>query len=167
MPLATPPLASHTPLSLEFERLINRQLGGQSRVQVTQVDLYDVPDLHALFNAKRDEFSFEGKGTKTIWVFHGTREENIRPIMTGGFKVGGVDIAVANGRAFGTGVYTAVGPSTPMGYGLGTNKVILAQALVGRDQEDSFTPGQHPDWRIFKTKDQMLPRYVNATTTHV
>ena len=143
--------------------MVSRQLGRQNRVRVTQVDLYDVPDLHSQFIAKREEFSFVDPvhGTKTIWVFHGTREENIRPIMTGGFKVGGIDVEVANGRAFGTGVYTAVGPRTPMAheYSRGANKVILAQALVGRVDEDSFTgPDWAPDWRIYKTKEQLLPR---------
>ena len=154
----------HSPpniLHAEFERLVNRHLGRSSSVRVTQVDFYDIPELHAQFKAKREEFNFGGKGTKTVWVFHGTRVENILPIMTGGFKVGGTDgVAVANGRAFGTGVYTAVGPRTPMGYGKGAKQVILTQALVGNVDEDSITPSAHPDWRIYKTKEQLLPRYV-------
>ena len=50
-----------------------------------------------------------------------------------------------------------------MQFGADTNKVIFAQALSGADQDDSFSPhggGRKKDWRIFTTKEQLLPRQV-------
>jgi hypothetical protein len=50
-----------------------------------------------------------------------------------------------------------------MQFGADTNKVIFAQALSGADQDDSFSPrggGRTKDWRIFTTKEQLLPRQV-------
>ena len=96
-----------------------------------------------------------------MWVFHGSAQRNILPIMTGGFKIGGQDIGVANGSVYGQGVYTAIGPNTPMQYA-GGNQVVLALALPGAEGAqgvgDSWRP--HQDWCIFKTKVQVLPRYV-------
>lgn len=96
----------------------------------------------------------------TIWVFHGTDLTNVGPIFEDGFKVGGRDISVANGSAFGHGVYTACGPRDPLAYGR-NQVVILAMAVKGRhgvsEGWDSWTPPSRPDWVVFKSGDQLLP----------
>ena len=47
--------------------------------------------------------------------------------MCNGLKVGGVDpgVPVSNGRAYGNGVYTAVGPATPLVHEEKETNVIL------------------------------------------
>jgi len=99
-----------------------------------------------------------------MWVFHGTpQKENIESICVSGFKVGGQGVGIAHGAAYGKGVYTAKGPSTPLGYGQDAKAVILCKALSGKrgnkaEEHDSWAPNQ--DWLIFKTAEQLLPVYV-------
>ena len=47
------------------------------------------------------------KDTGEVWVYHGTNDENIQKIMSGGFKVGGIDIGIKvhNGSSYGLGKY--------------------------------------------------------------
>ena len=69
---------------------------------------------------------------------------------------------IANGAAYGHGIYSAKGPQTPMGYGGASHSVILALALPGKQGamgvDDSWTP--RGDWVIFKSGAQLLPKYV-------
>ena len=98
-----------------------------------------------------------------IWVFHGTKEANIEMICCGGFRVAQGN-QVVNGAAYGHGVYTAKGPQTPMGYSErgGAHAVILSLALPGetgqQEKADSWAPSD--DWMIFKTGEQLCPKYV-------
>jgi hypothetical protein len=74
--------------------------------------------------------------------------------------------------AHGRGVYTATGPSTPITFARDCNSVILATGLNGVTgivgQGDNWKPVgkfcrkllQENDWRIFRTGEQLLPRYV-------
>mmetsp|Transcript_15238 Transcript_15238/g.28994 ORF Transcript_15238/g.28994 Transcript_15238/m.28994 type:complete len:95 (-) Transcript_15238:145-429(-) len=86
--------------------------------------------------------------------------------MTQGFKIGGRDVEIRNGSVHGQGVYCATGSSTPLSYG-GGQVVILAEALPGHRgategdrTADSWTPTSCPDWIIFRSSSQLLPRYV-------
>jgi hypothetical protein len=46
----------------------------------------------------KKNFSFDGKGVKEIFVFHGTDDSSIKKIINEGFKVGGSDgIPIKNG----------------------------------------------------------------------
>lgn len=117
----------------------------------------------------RESFAAQGLPTVESLVFHGTPSvENVRNIVTHGFKVGGVDkgVGVAHGSAHGPGVYTAISPSTPQQYARGTNAIILAKGLRGA-QTQSHLKGKHansvcpnPDWIIFRKGCQVLPLYV-------
>lgn len=69
-----------------------------SRPSVTRVDWYRNPQL-----AHRYELMKATVPGSEQLVFHGTKKENIRAIMQQGFKVGGVDVAVAAGQAHGEG----------------------------------------------------------------
>jgi hypothetical protein len=109
------------------------------------------------FESQRQKFERDGKSTESVWVFHGTPLANISNIMSQGFKVGGHGVPIAHGAAHGHGVYTAMGPDTPIGYGNG-NAVILARALVGNNGADSRRA--HGDWIIFNSGSQLLPIYV-------
>eukprot|EP00658_Telonema_sp_P-2_P041060 TRINITY_DN29367_c0_g1_i1.p1 TRINITY_DN29367_c0_g1~~TRINITY_DN29367_c0_g1_i1.p1 ORF type:complete len:597 (+),score=99.06 TRINITY_DN29367_c0_g1_i1:199-1989(+) len=139
-----------------------RKLCGQDKTPI-QIDIYDNRILSAAFHAKRAEFTESGRPADEIWVFHGTKQQNIEPIMQTGFKVGGVDVGVpvVNGAMHGNGVYTALGPNTPMGYG-NCNRVILARAVPGRDGAQGHSDSWRPsgDWIIFARGQQLLPQYV-------
>jgi hypothetical protein len=100
-----------------------------------------------------------------MWVFHGTRLESVKSILTKGFMVGGRDITAVNGTAYGQGVYTAIGPDDPFQYGQNM-VVILAKALPGATGErddgscDCWKPRDKLDWVIFREGKQLLPVYV-------
>ena len=98
-----------------------------------------------------------------MMVFHVTGTENIQSICLESFKVGGQDVAITNGAAYGQGVYTAKGQRTPMcTYGRG-EAVILCKALPCKisnnvGEGDSWAPNE--DWLAFKKAKQLLPVYV-------
>ena len=149
----------------EFNKAVGhymRLMGPCSR-KVTQVDVYESPMVEKAFQDKETSFRAKKIDTKKIWVFHGTAEANIEPICCGGFRVAHGD-QIKNGAAHGHGVYTAKGPQTPMGYAdsTGCGAVILSLALPGttgqQGQADSWTP--RGDWMIFKTGEQLCPKYV-------
>lgn len=149
-----------------------------SAQKVTKVEYYDNPALTQKFEATRQRFKQSGKDANPIWVFHGSAKENLPKIMEGGFKVGGKDypssqywkggkFPVANGTAYGQGVYSATGPNTPMGYSRQSTAIILAMALKGEfatskgDGLDSWSNGSAgSDWMIFADDEQVLPVYV-------
>ena len=149
----------------EFNKAVGQymRLMGPSSRAVAQVDVYESPRVEKTFKDKEDEFKRNGIDAKMIWVFHGTAEANIEAICCDGFRVAHGN-QVVNGAAFGNGVYTAKGPQTPMGYSekTGAHAVILSLALPGKigqqGHADSWTP-QH-DWMIFKTGEQLCPKYV-------
>ena len=105
-----------------------------------------------------------GSRPRRFIVYHGTKASNIEGIMTGGFKIGGDDVAVKNGQVHGKGVYAATGPQTPEKYAIDGNKIILARALPGRDGTsatadcDSWKPIR--DYVVFRQGAQLLPEYV-------
>jgi hypothetical protein len=149
----------------EFNKAVGHymRLMGQSSRKVTQVDVYDSPNVEKTFQDKEADFQAKKVDTKRIWVFHGTAEDNIEKICCGGFRVAHGD-QIKNGAAYGHGVYTATGPQTPMSYAdrTGCGAVILSLALPGmtgqQEQADSWVP--QSDWMIFKTGEQLCPKYV-------
>ena len=128
-----------------------------------QVDVYENGPVEAAWAAKRREVEARAGPQAPVWVFHGTAPASVERIMAEGFKVGGRDIGVANGSAYGVGVYTATGPATPIQYGKGAT-VILAVAIEGSQTRaeapgsDSWAP--NGDWIIFRHGAQLLPKYV-------
>jgi len=132
---------------------------GETAPLPRRVDYYESETTSSNFQSKKDEFAKAGIPTKEIWVFYGTfSDENIKRIMSEGFKVGGSQVKIKNGSAYGRGVYTATGPRAPQGYGKKTNKVILARGLVGTEGVHSKTP--QDDWYLFMDGHQLLPVYV-------
>jgi len=137
----------------------------KSQSQVTMVEVYENKTLEMKYLNKQQTFINNGH-TNEVWVFHGTSTSNIKNIMCDGFKVGGKEVPIATGNVYGTGIYSATAPTDPVGYNGGSKKLILSKALTGstgsdikgKDGSDSWTPNR--DWRIFKTGEQLLPRYV-------
>jgi flagellar biosynthesis GTPase FlhF len=58
-----------------------------SAKKVTLVEYYENPGLRTKFEATRQRFELAGKDDKAVWIFHGSKKENIPKIMEGGFKV--------------------------------------------------------------------------------
>jgi len=145
---------------------MNRLLGTTSSVVprvVTQVDVYSNELCEATYASMKEAMP----SSREVWVFHGTGGDGIEGIMQSGFRVAGLDPgapAMRNGNVHGRGVYTATGPNTPMAYSnsAGTNAVILAKALEGnrgrQEIGDCWAP--RGDWLVFKTGEQLLPKYV-------
>jgi len=87
--------------------------------------------------------------------------------------VGGVDIEVMTGQAYGQGVYTATRAADAAKYS-NTRTVVLSIGLLGIhrsanrglghgvNQPDSWTPPSQESWIIFKSAMQLLPVYVIA-----
>ena len=127
------------------------------------IDVYENPTLDARYRATRRRFAAAKKPAQEVVVFHGTSSSNVSKIMLDGFRVGGSDgVPVANGSAYGVGVYTAVGPNTPMNYSRGSPQVILSYALTGEvgsaQSGDSWRP--NGDWHIFRHGNQLKPKWV-------
>ena len=137
---------------------------GSNAAHVKQVDVYESPIVERNYEMKKTSL----KHSRELWVFHGTPNiDAIAAIMSGGFKVGGRDhgVPIAHGDAYGKGVYTATGPKTPIVYaqnGNARNCVILAKALEGvkgrQNVDDCWAPKD--DWLVFKTGEQLVPKYV-------
>jgi hypothetical protein len=145
----------------QLQKLLVSSTSVIRNIRVQQVDVYESPLVERNYAIKKLSMA----QSRELWVFHGTN--NIEAIMSGGFKVGGQDIGVrvVHGSVFGFGVYTATGPNTPMQYARssGENKrVILAKALEGakgpQGTSDCWAPKD--DWLVFKTGEQLLPKYV-------
>jgi hypothetical protein len=137
----------------------------QSQSQkITMVEVYENATLEVAYENKKNDLAAKGRGVNEVWVFHGTKSQNVQLIMADGFKVGGQGVPVATGTKFGQGVYTATSPTDPSTYTRGDKKLILARALVGtsgpdeKSGADSWTPNK--DWRIFRDGAQLLPCYV-------
>jgi cold shock CspA family protein len=137
---------------------------GRDTAYVKRVDVYESPVVERNYEMKKSSL----KQSRELWVFHGTpKVEAITAIMSGGFKVGGRDhgVPIAHGDVYGTGIYTATGPETPIGYaqnGNARNCVILAKALEGVKGRQSVGDCWAPkdDWLVFKTGEQLIPKYV-------
>jgi len=135
---------------------MKRLLTGRE-IQINKIDVYESPSVERNYEAKR----LAMHQSSERWVFHGSGY--VEKIATGGFKVGGqAGVPVIHGARYGHGVYTATGPNTPMGSYARGNCVILAKALEGvrgaQEASDCWAPKL--DWLVFKTGEQLLPKYV-------
>ena len=91
-------------LSMQF-RLAESQFARMTahtgqRQEITSVDVVQNNQLRAVFKAKQKQLEEKGKG-KSLLLFHGTPQANIKPILQNNF-----DLSITtNGRRFGNGVY--------------------------------------------------------------
>ena len=140
------------------------------RVQEVQKIEYEL-NSNVLLRYQQKKLEFAAKDLPTErFVFHGTgQEKNFEAIAEEGFVVGGSlpGVPVANGAAYGKGVYTAIGPATPIQYSGKIAKVILALGLEGAKGDCNYKGQrngnidtisvQGKDWLIFTSSDQLLP----------
>ena len=115
-----------------------------------------------------------------IYVYHGTKNDNVHSICRDGFRVGGVDISSSHGAVYGLGIYTASDPVVSMSYTVGSRNIIVCRALIGNCSAEpimnddnlriskfdyyvaSKIPGLNPDslYYIFFKREFLLPIYV-------
>lgn len=131
--------------------------GGSRCGRVTKVEVAFNQTLIDRYRKKRQKFRSRGVDITEIFVFHGTNPENYDLILRDGFKVGGEEVSISNGAVHGHGVYTATGVSAPMQYAGGANRILLALAIKG-SENDHKSP--RDDWILFKSKEQLLPLFV-------
>ena len=91
-------------LSMQF-RLAESQFARMTahtgqRQEITSVDVVQNNQLRAVFKAKQKLQEEKGKG-KSLLLFHGTPQANIKPILQNNFDLS----KITNGRRFGNGVY--------------------------------------------------------------
>lgn len=143
-----------------YSRLLRSQAADVLRVEAIEYSDGD-GSVAERFRKCREDFAVRGLSTAEIWVFHGTNSAAVRQIIQNGFKVGGTDptVPVRNGASYGKGVYTAVSPGTPMGYGVESRSIILARGIPG-DMNTHHRPHTQPDWYIFRSAAQLLPCYI-------
>lgn len=154
-----------TEFNFAAQQLIRLTGRENSKMSISSIEVYKSPYVESNWRRKREEFAtlfnLDSKHVETVWVFHGTGNGVDKKICETGFRVA-KGSQVLNGTAHGNGVYTAVGPDTPITYssrGQGST-VILSQALIGREGRggDSWKP--RGDWIVFKDAAQLLPKYI-------
>lgn len=164
-----------TEFNFAAQQLI-RLTGKKSFSIISSIEVYKNPIVETKWHQKKQQFATmlntDLKHIETVWVFHGTGTEAMQSICENGFRVPRCESEVAHGAVHGLGVYTAIGPDTPIQYSQcqGSSAAILSQALVGRrgpsprkNQEappdvDSWIP--KGDWIVFKDPAQLLPKYI-------
>ena len=160
--------------AFHFCRLLNKKPCVVVNVELIEYragEISLVNNVQSRFQEKERQISHaHGLGTEAtrkIWVFHGTSSlKAIDSICRDGFQVGGRNVPIRNGAAYGCGVYTSTSPQDPIDYAAGQGRVILAQGIRGQlghnaqSQNDSWTPVNQPSWLIFRDGDQLLPRYI-------
>jgi hypothetical protein len=153
--------------AFQFFTFTNYPIEYVERVEV--IEYGPNSEVRTNYECCRASFAAQGLSTVEALVFHGTPSlDNVRKIVTHGFKVGGKDegVGVAHGSAHGLGVYTAISPSTPQQYGAGSNAIILAKGLRGKQAQNHHTDMKansvcpNADWIIFREGCQVLPLYV-------
>ena len=105
-----------------------------------------------------------------------TAEENLEKICSQGFKVGGGErgVEVANGAAYGYGVYLGLQPDVSAGYTRGCGKMLLVEVFKGQrasgpqrataldkpDRACAHYDVENKPFIVAFRPDQVIPRYI-------
>lgn len=98
---------------------------------ITMVWKVHNPAITERYEAAMEKEKRAGNYLRTRTTMHGTSENVIPLICQQGFKVGGVDIPLKHGSAYGTGIYTSE-TSFARSYAV-NNKVIICRVAVTKD----------------------------------
>lgn len=96
-------------------------------------------------------------------AFHGTSQEVMELILKGGFKIGGQEVGVASGSAYGQGVYTSEEPAFALHYikTTGLTSLLLVKVLLCPKTNKVFSQdGTTLQQIISPVKHQCLPSYL-------
>eukprot|EP01018_Ginkgo_biloba_P035956 Gb_31147 [translate_table: standard] len=135
------------------------RMSSRSDFKVGKVELILNMELQKRYETSKQKFTEEKKKVEEMLVFHGTDKNAIEKIIEEGFKIGGDGIPVRNGRAFGSGVYTALDPSISIDYTRGGSMVLLSLALVGQEGSD-YNKGGNDGVFVLHKSDYLLPKYI-------
>ena len=115
--------------------------GGDARL-IESIEYHFHPTLESRWHAKKAEYDARfGVGNHTIlFVFHGTRSHNVKPILDEGFKVSKVGSTTDMGY-YGAGIYFSEQLGTSQGYNTGNNGMFLCKVLVGKPYLCPHKPG--------------------------
>ncbi|KAJ3044880.1 NFX1-type zinc finger-containing protein 1 [Rhizophlyctis rosea] len=119
---------------------------------VTKVKYIINPMLETAYSKIEREFKAKGLETEEIYVFHGTDEKNIEPILREGFKIGGQEVKMAVGAMHGPGVYLAVNSAISVGYARGGKSMLMAKVLLNK--KDDY---DQSNVIVARRKEQVLP----------
>ncbi|KAJ7598679.1 hypothetical protein C8J56DRAFT_171385 [Mycena floridula] len=110
-----------------------KQLFEASGVKVKKFHWFVNYELEKRYEQARDQLhAIMRQQPVELNLFHGTREANIDSILKGGFRIGGADIPVVNGAAFGYGIYLAADAMTSVTYAMDANRIFACRVLPGR-----------------------------------
>jgi len=152
----------------QFMRFCGRAI---ESLEISKVEVYESPIVSAKYVKQAEHFQ-RARREDEAWVFHGTTHDAIHKIVSEGFRVGGKDVAVKNGKVHGSGVYTSTWTEDPLKYSATSGAVILSQGLLGNHKKgacnhdynnrkyDSWSPVTNPNWIVFRNSEQLLPKYV-------
>jgi hypothetical protein len=177
-----PPAQVDKPQNLREQEYLNAKYAfenfvGRQGLRVKAVRLIVNKPLENRYSAKKKKMAGECGGedkVNEVYIWHGSRQANYDTIMRDGLKVGGVDagVPVAQGAAYGYGIYSATTPDTPMGYASDSQWLLACLAMKGNvsatrgaiGQLDNGKTHSHAPgpafWHIFFTKEQVLPRFL-------
>lgn len=144
-----------------------RMMGAEaSKYTVQQVEYIVNPPLIKAYNSYRNKLISQGTVSNPPderLAFHGTSQDVMELIITGGFKIGGQEVKVASGTAYGQGVYTSEEPAFAQRYikTTGLTSLLLVKVLLTPDTRKVFGSDQQTLQQIISpNKYQVLPSYL-------
>ena len=129
------------------------------------------------YNKAKQEMIDQGIDPGEMFVYHGSLMKNYPEICRKGVLIGGKDVKVAIGSAYGFGVYTATDPTMSIHFSSTNGKLLICRLLVGlvspepiRNVKELDTTKFHSYFADFKgvqsnyyisfKSDYVLPTYI-------
>jgi len=160
----------------QFLRMQAKAKGRFTNLEIQSVDVVTNIKLKERFEAKKNQLVKTEGDVKSLLLFHGTPQQNVLSILQNNFDTN----KVANGRAYGDGVYFSEQPEVSLGYSAkapaargkkrkrdenaneeATISLILCQVLLSKNVREVKHPGFSTCWAVVVPDvDQILPRYV-------
>eukprot|EP00730_Choanoeca_flexa_P003357 TRINITY_DN11380_c0_g1_i3.p1 TRINITY_DN11380_c0_g1~~TRINITY_DN11380_c0_g1_i3.p1 ORF type:complete len:424 (+),score=64.80 TRINITY_DN11380_c0_g1_i3:243-1514(+) len=133
----------------------------QRRVRPRRIDVWVNPTLEHRFRNFQRKLEADGKDAREMFTFHGSEPERLRAIAFEGFLVGGKVVQQAHGDVHGQGIYTSMGVDDTIQYSKRGRAVMVCLGLPGtqktKDEPDADSWKPRPQWRVFRSPDQLLP----------
>lgn len=165
-PKMNPELIELDPAREEYLSVTNNFYSTVKFKQVIKISKINNPVLEQKFNYKKNEFFANGfLCIQEVW--HGTKLfETYKKIINNGFLVGGVDVKVNNGSAFGVGINTSLDASVCVPYCGSSKHILLCEAVTGQetnnpDEKDvRFNSFRGKNVLVLYSASQVIPRFL-------
>jgi len=141
-------------------------------LKVKYVEMILNPGLMDRYEEHKAMFLRRGYGEERL-VYHGTHPRNHELIAAQGLKVGGRDVLMATGNAYGSGIYVGTEPDTALGYARGSRAFLFCAVLMGNytDSATVYKSGAGTQWDaldmgffcVAYKEEQVLPCYIVHT----